>query len=84
MGGMGGMGGMFAIKAEAIGGNAWYRLHPRHKIPTKPGPVTTPPPVALSVASRPMPGGSASCPVDLPVMPTQQLGAMFAFPWASR
>jgi hypothetical protein len=44
------------------------------------GPATTSAPVAQSAKTHSAPGGSATCPVDRPVMPTQQIGATLRVP----
>ena len=44
------------------------------------GPSTTPQAVLSSAKVQATQGGSASCPVDLPVMPTQQIGTTLSVP----
>ncbi|MGA2502120.1 MAG: hypothetical protein ABSH20_30620 [Tepidisphaeraceae bacterium] len=46
----------------------------------KPAPATTPPPAAPIVTTRSVHAGSASCPIDQPVMPTQQIGSTLRVP----
>jgi len=53
---------------------------PPAKNATNSGSTTTPPPVAPAVRTHSMQGGSGSCPVDRPVMPTQQIGTTLRVP----
>ena len=48
--------------------------------PAKPAPGTLPSPGSPIVKTHTAQGGSASCPVDQPVMPTQQIGAALRVP----
>ena len=43
-------------------------------------PATPPPPAVPTVRTHNTPGGSASCPVDQPVLPTQQISTMLRVP----
>ena len=43
-------------------------------------PATAPSPAAPTLRTHTAPGGSASCPVDLPVLPTQQIGTTLRVP----
>ena len=47
---------------------------------TKDSPAATPPPIAPSVKTHSTRGGSASCPIDQPVMPTEQIGTTLRVP----
>ena len=44
------------------------------------GPTTAPPPVVPSGSTHSSQGGSGSCPIDLPVVPTQQIGTTLRVP----
>ena len=78
-------------RPPAIIGSAWpadKQVTATNPLPTpppaqnaaKPAPATPPPPVAPSVRTHSTQGGSASCPIDLPVMPTQQIGTTLRVP----
>lgn len=43
-------------------------------------PTTAPSPAVPTLRTHTVPGGSASCPVDLPVVPTQQIGTTLRVP----
>jgi hypothetical protein len=48
--------------------------------PAKTGPATAPPPAAPAVRTHSTQAGSGSCPIDQPVMPTQQIGSTLRVP----
>ena len=48
--------------------------------PAQPAPAATPPVVWHAEGTRSTQGGSASCPIDQPVMPTQQIGSTLRVP----
>ncbi len=61
---------------------AWNpaRVPPPAQDAAKPAPATTPAPAAPFMRTHSTKGGAASCPIDQPVMPTEQIGTTLRVP----